>query len=143
MNGVINLHFLAILMNTIQDTISFGKEIRILSKSVQWPNCKRLLQKPYILKRFQSDCKEIRYQCNKKQCRAQGRKNTVSFKTGTWFGKSCITLKKSLFLTYCFVHQMNYTDTIHETSIELINNEDDELKQVTTSSETVWLQNVL
>ena len=52
-------------MNTIQDTISFRKEIGILPKSVQCPNCKRLLQKPYILKRFQSDCKEIRYQCNK------------------------------------------------------------------------------
>ena len=137
MNGVINLHFLTILMNTLQDTISFGKEIGILPKLVQCPNCKRLLQKPYILKRFQSDCKEIRYQCNKKQCRSKGRKNTVSLKTGTWFGKSHITLKKSLFLTYCFVHQMSYTDTIRETSIELINNENDELKQVTTSSETV------
>ena len=66
MNGVINLHFLTILTNTLQDSISFGKEIGILPKFIQCPNCKRLLQKPYILKRFQSDCKEIRYQCNKK-----------------------------------------------------------------------------
>ena len=32
---------------------------------------------------------------------------------------------------------MSYTDTICETSIDLINNEDDELKQVTTGSKTV------
>ena len=43
----------------------------------------------------------------------------------------------SLSLTYCFVHQMSYTDTIHETSIELINNGNHDLKQVTTSCETV------
>ena len=52
-------------------------------------------------------------------------------------GSHIFTLKKSLFLTYCCDHQMSYTYTIHETSIELINNEDDELKQVTTCSETV------
>ena len=67
----------------------------------------------------------------------EGKKNTISLKTGTWFGKSHITLKKSLFLTYCFVHGMSYTDTIRETSIELIGNDPDDLKQITTSSETV------
>ena len=33
---------------------------------------------------------------------------------------------------------MSYTDSIRETSIELINNENDDVKQVTTSSETVF-----
>ena len=77
LNGVINLDFLTILMNTLQDTISFGKEIGILPKSVQCPNCKRLLQKTYILKRFRSDHKEIRYQCNKNK-----KQNNVELKEG-------------------------------------------------------------
>ena len=72
MNGVINLHFLTILTNTVEETISFGKTIGILPKSVKCP--KRLLEKPYILNRSKSDCKEIRYQCNKKQCRGRGKK---------------------------------------------------------------------
>ena len=34
MNGVINLHFLTILMNTLEETIQFGKKLGILPKSV-------------------------------------------------------------------------------------------------------------
>ena len=56
-----------------------------------------------------------------------------------WFGGSKITLKKSLFLTYCFVYQMTYDATIHETSIEMIGDIDnlETQEQLTTSQETV------
>ena len=74
MNGVINLHFLTILMNTLEETVEFGKKLGILPKSVKCPNCKTLLQKPYFLNRSKSDCREIRYQCNKKQYRGRGKK---------------------------------------------------------------------
>ena len=68
----------------------------------------------------------------------EGKEMFVSIKTRTWFGKSHITLKKScLFLTYCFVHQMSYQDTIRETSIELVGNDADGMKQIKTSSESV------
>ena len=116
MRRILNLHFLTILTNTIEETIKFAKQMGILPQSVKCPNCKRNWEKPYILNRSKSDCKDIRYQCNRKECRGRGKRNVVSIKTGTWFGKSHITLKKSLFLTYCFVHQMSYADTIRETS---------------------------
>ena len=74
MNGVINLHFLTILMNTLEETVAFGKKLGILPNSVKCPNCKRQLENPYFLNRSKSDCKEIRYQCNRKQCRARGKK---------------------------------------------------------------------
>ena len=89
------------------------------------------------MNRSKSDCKDIRYQCNRKECRGRGKRNVVSIKTGTWFGKSHITLKKSFFLTYCFVHQMSYADTIRKTSIELVGNGPDDMKQIKTSSESV------
>ena len=76
---------------------------------------------------------------NKKICRGKGKRNKISLKTGTWFGGSKITLKKSLFLTYCFVYQMTYDATIHETSIEMIGDIDnlETQEQLTTSQETV------
>ena len=136
MNGILNLHFLTILTNTLEETIAFSKKMGIIPPTVKCPNCQRILDKPYILKRSNCDTSDITYQCNKKACRARGKKNVVSLTTDTWFGKSHITLKKSLFLTYYFVHKMDYVNTIRETSIELIGTEPD-LKQITTSSETV------
>ena len=134
---ILNLHFLTILTNTIEETIKFAKQMGILPQSVKCPNCKRNLEKPYILNRSKSGCKDIRYQHNRKECRGRGKRNVVSIKTGTWFSKSHITLKKSLFLTYCFVHQMSYADTIRETLIELVGNDADDMKQIKTSSESV------
>ena len=63
----------------------------------------------------------------------------VSIKTGTWFGKAHVSLKKSLFLTYCFVDGLSYTDTMRETSIDLIPDLNDTTgqKQTTTSLETI------
>ena len=112
MNKVINLHFLTLLTQTLEDTISFCKNIGLIPKEVKCPNCKKILDKPYFVKRSNCDAHEIRYQCNKKVCRARGKRNSVSLKKGTWFGDSRITIKKSLFLTYCFVHQMSYVATM-------------------------------
>ena len=78
MNGVINLHFLTILMNTLEETIKFAKTLGILPNVVKCPNCKALLEKPYFINRTNSDCKEIRYQCSKKKCRARGKKSSFT-----------------------------------------------------------------
>ena len=66
-NGVINLHFLTILTQTLEDTINFSKEIGLIPNVVRCPNCKKILQKPYILNRSKGDAQEVRYQCNKKR----------------------------------------------------------------------------
>ena len=66
MNKVINLHYLTLLTNTLEDTISFCKSIGLLPKEVNCPNCKKKLDKPYFVKRTKCDAHEIHYQCNKK-----------------------------------------------------------------------------
>ena len=39
---------------------------------------------------------------------------------------------------YCFVHQMSYVITMRETSIEIVDNiENDDFKQLTTSTEMI------
>ena len=67
-NGVINLHFLTIFMQTLEDTIRFCKKIGLLPNVVKCPNCRKLLEKPYIFNRSKGDAQEVRYQCNKKMC---------------------------------------------------------------------------
>ena len=62
--------------------------------------------------------------------------NSVSLMKYTWFGGSHLTLQKSLFITYSFVQQLNYRDTVRETSIEILNGENLS-KQIITSVETV------
>ena len=62
----------------------------------------------------------------------KGVKNSVTLRANTWFNEARISLKKSLFLVYSFVHQLSYKDTIRETSIEERND-----KILVTSSETV------
>ena len=61
-------------------------------------------------------------------------KNTVSLKTGTWFGGSHLSLQKSLFMTFAFVHQLSYADTFKETSIDI---SEDGTHLLATSIETV------
>ena len=83
MNGILNLHFLTILTNTLEETIAFSKKMGIIPPTVKCPNCQRILSKPYILNRSNCDSKDIRYQCNRKVCRGRGKKNVVSLKTDT------------------------------------------------------------
>ena len=75
-NGVINLHFLTILTQTLQDTIDFCKKIGLLPNVVRCPNCKKILKKPYFINRSEGDGVEVRYQCNKKKCVEVGAKRT-------------------------------------------------------------------
>ena len=74
-------------------------------------------------------------------CRGRGKMNVVSLRKDTWFGQSKLTLKRSLFMTYCFVYNMSYEDTTRETSIELVgdaqNPQQQQQQQLKTSSETV------
>ena len=85
MNGILNLHFLMILTNTLEETIAFSKKMGIIPPMVKCLNCQRILDKPYILKKSNCDTSDIRYQCNKKACRARGKKNVVSLKTVALF----------------------------------------------------------
>ena len=50
MNRILNLHFLMILTNTLEQTIAFSKKMGIIPPTVKCPNCQRILDKPYILK---------------------------------------------------------------------------------------------
>ena len=98
----------------------------------------RVLDIPYFIKRSQAKSEDIRYKYGRKVCKEKGSKNSVSIKTGTWFGKCHFSLQKTLFLTYCFVYQFSYTDTIRETSIEIVRDEntEDGNKILITSTET-------
>ena len=61
---VTNLHFLTIMMNTLEETIEFCKQMNLFPKNVKCSNCSRILQKPFIVRRGKGDGQEIRYQCN-------------------------------------------------------------------------------
>ena len=37
---------------------------------------------------------------------------SVTLRANTWFNEARISIWKSLFMTYCFVYQMSYSDTI-------------------------------
>ena len=54
-------------------------------------------------------------------------------RANTWFNEARISIWKSLFMTYCFVYQMSYSDTIRETTIT----SDEHGKLIQTSRETV------
>ena len=138
-NRKINLFFLTHISDNKEDTIKCCKDINLLSKVVRCPNCKRILGTPYFMKRSNSNSEDIRYKCGRKICKEKGSKNSVSIKTGTWFGKCHFSLQKSLFSTYCFVHKMSYLDTIRETLIHVVNDPTtkDGQKILTTSRETV------
>ena len=69
---VINLHYLTIITNTLDETIDFCKQVNLIHKQVKCPNCRRILIKPYLVNRSKGDGHEIRYQCNRKMCRGRG-----------------------------------------------------------------------
>ena len=125
----INLFKLTKLTETDDSTIELCKEFGLFPKEITCPNCNGILDKVYKVKNRSTNI--FRFQCNKRDCRKKGKKNTVTLRANTWFNESRLSLRKSLFMTYCFVHQMSYKDTIRETSIEENN------KNVITSSETV------
>ena len=137
MERKINLYFLTKITENKDDLIRFCSEIKLIPTKVKSPCCKRILKKPYIIEKKDRSFQEIRYQCNKRLCRGKAKRNSISFRKYTWFEGARVSLQKSLFLTYCFVYQMSYKDTIRETSIEIRNILEQGEKQVFTSSETV------
>ena len=96
-NRKINLFFLTHITDSKEDTINFCKDINLLPKVVRCPNCKRVLNTPYFMKRSNCKSEDIRYKCDQKICKGKGSKNSVSIKIGTWFGKCHFSLQKSLF----------------------------------------------
>lgn len=130
----INLYRLSKITETTQSTIDFCKDIGLIPKEVKCPNCGDNLDKPYFIKNRATT--QIRYQCNKRQCRGQGKKNSISLKGRNWFNQSHISMKKSLFMVYSFVHQLSYKDAIRETSIDC-KDDNGVLDVVTTSRETI------
>ena len=126
-----NLFRLTKVTECDDETINFCKDIGLFPKEILCPNCGDNLTKLYNFKNRASTT--FRYQCNKCCCRKKGVKNTVTLRANTWFNEAQISIRKSLFMTYCFVHQMSYKDTIRETSITC--NESGDF--VPTSSETV------
>lgn len=135
----VNLFYLTKLTETTDTTIDFCKCIGLIPEFVKCPSCKCALKKPYYIPRSAGSSFEIRYQCNKRFCRTSKKRNSVSLKKGTWFGNCHMSLQKSLFLTYCFVHQLSYKDTIRETTIaeKFDGQEENNRGAVVTSSETV------
>ena len=131
LKGHVNLFQLTRLTESDDSTIDLCKDFGLFPKEIRCPNCNDLLDKVYKVRNRTSN--NFRYQCNKRNCRKKGIKNTVTLRANTWFNESRLSLRKSLFMTYCFVHQMSYKDTVRETSIE----ENSNNKLVVTSSETV------
>ena len=130
----VNLYRLSQITEKNDTSIEFCKYVGLIPKQVNCPTCSAILEKPYYIKN--RNATQIRYQCNKRSCRGSGKRNTISLKSKNWFSKSNISMQKSLFLTYAFVHQMSYKDTIREMSIGTTCDQGF-TKVVTTSRETV------
>ena len=127
----LNLFCLTKATETDTDTINFCKEIGLFPGDISCPNCGTNLTTLYKFKNRSSNT--FRYQCNKRNCRRKGVKNTVTLRANTWFNEARISIRKSLFMTYCFVHQMSYKDTMRETAITC----NDFGEYIETSRETV------
>ena len=110
---------------------SFCQNIGLFPNEITCPNCGTKLEKLYKFKNRNTNT--FRYQCNKRCCRRKGIKNSVTLRANTWFNEARLSMRKSLFMTYSFVHQLSYKDTIRETTIDT----DLEGNFLTTSTETV------
>ena len=127
----LNLFRLTNLTQDANETINFCKRFGLFPSEIRCPNCNILLEKLYNFKN--RDATTFRYQCNRRFCHRKGIKNTVTLRANTWFNEARISIRKSLFMTYSFVYQMSYNDTIRETTIST----DDKGKFIQTSRETV------
>ena len=127
----VNLFRLTKLTENDTETINFCKTFGLFPEEIWCPNCNDILDKLYNFKNRKSTT--FRYQCNKRLCHRKGIKNSVTLRANTWFNEARISIRKSLFMTYCFVYQMSYNDTIRETTIGT----DEAGKFIQTSRETV------
>ena len=127
----LNLFRLTKLTETEHETINFCRSFGLFPSEIRCRNCNILLEKLYNFKN--RNATTFHYQCNRRLCRRKGIKNSVTLHANTWFNEARISIWKSLFMTYCFVYQMSYSDTIRETTI----NSDEDGKLIQTSWETV------
>ena len=127
----VNLFRLTKLTETEDETINFCRSFGLFPSEIRCPHCNILLEKLYHFKN--KNATTFRYQCNRRLCRRKGIKNSVTLRANTWFNEARISIRKSLFMTYCFVYQMSYIDTIRETTIH----SDEDGKLIQTSRETV------
>ena len=127
----LNLFRLTKLTENENETINFCRSFGLFPNEIRCPNCNILLEKLYHFKN--RNATTFRYQCNRRLCRRKGIKNSVTLHANTWFNEAKISIRKSLFMTYCFVYQMSYSDTIRETTIT----SDEHDKLIQTSRETV------
>ena len=99
------------------ETINFCRSFGLFPSEIRCPNCNILLEKLHHFKN--RNATTFHYQCNRRFCRRKGIKNTVTLHANTWSNEARISIRKSLFMTYCFVstYQMSYSDTIRETTI--------------------------
>ena len=113
------------------ETINFCRSFGLFPTEIRCPNCNILLEKLYHFKNRNANT--FCYQCNRRLCHRKGIKNSVTLHANTWFNEARISIRKSLFMTYCFVYQMSYSDTIREITIT----SDEHGKLIQTSWETV------
>ena len=145
----LNLFFLSKITDNDSDLLRFCREMQLIPRGVKCPTCSQIMREPYMLRRKDSDYEEIRFVCGEKRCKEPYRKNSVSIKQYTWFYRSKMTIKKSLFLTYCFVHKMNQRDTIRETSLHFLESDniespvDDNRQMIHTLTCTLGFYNKL
>ena len=128
----INLYRLSKKLETEESAIQFCQDVGILPRQVHCPNCNSVLDKLYAIDRGHKN-KYFKFQCNRKDCRR--RRNQVVLRHGTWFSKSKLSFRKTILLTYCFIKQLSYDQTVHETSISPTDSDSDEYLE--TSSETI------
>ena len=137
----LNLYRLSKKLTDDDSSIEYCQELGLLGKSAQCPTCKTTLQKLYHIKRAGRTRQEHQFQCGKRKCR--DKKNQVSIRKGTWFGGTNLSFRKSLILTYCFIHKLPYKTTIHETSVSSAEpstsqtSDEQEKRLLTTSRETI------
>ena len=139
----LNLFFLTKITENDNDLLEFCREMQLIPRGVKCPTCTQIMRDPYILRRSTSATDEVRYVCHKKRCKEPYRQNTVSIKKFTWFDSTRLSIQKSLFVTYCFVHKLNVKDSMRETSILFKESNDiecpvgDNRQMVHTSSKTI------
>ena len=111
-SDTINFSDLSFYLASLPQCIQFCQHFGLLPKSVNCVKCDNEFKEISVIpnRSSQTDSKLI-FRCYKKNCGS-----SVTPKKNTWFSQSHISIKKSLFLTYCWVQKYSYEASIKETS---------------------------
>lgn len=111
---------------TNTETIEFCQSVKLIPKKTNCPRCGVILETIKVAKRSVNS-KHFRYRfiCAKRACRKY-----VNALSKTFFENIHITIRKSLFLIYCFIKKLPIDTAIRQTSGDYFDNE-------TTSANTV------